>query len=176
MSVLPDPNLWKIRHLRGDMNSLPKLTTAVLAVIATGYWLTTSSLLGFQEPARKGQGVVLPPDNAPTQRPADAPFRILFVGYVRREKGVDTLLEACERLLGQVSRSLELSVVGARERDDRGAAGELLAKLDALGTRMPVRFEGHQAFGEPLQYPSSRLTTEANRDWQCNRPGFGRFY
>ena len=88
--------------------------------------------------------------SASRQRPADAPFRVLFVGYLRREKGVDTLFEACNRLRSRTTRPLELSVVGAKELEDRGMTDEVKRGLKALEGRMSVRFEGHQAFGPPL--------------------------
>jgi glycosyltransferase involved in cell wall biosynthesis len=83
------------------------------------------------------------------ERPAGAPFRILFVGYLRREKGIDTLLESCERLAAQ-GRSFELSVVGATEVEDQGMSEHIRSKVRELGQRVPVRFEGHRAFGPAL--------------------------
>ncbi len=88
--------------------------------------------------------------SVPRTRPTDGPFRMLFVGYLRHEKGVGTLLEACERLLQTVKRPLELSVVGASHSEDRGVTDQLRAGLEALKGRMTVRFEGHKAFGRDL--------------------------
>ena len=55
------------------MKSLPKFTASVIALVAAVYWLTGTSLPGFQEPAGKGQGTVLKPDDTPKDRSAEAP-------------------------------------------------------------------------------------------------------
>jgi hypothetical protein len=75
ISVLPDPNLWKIRHLRGDMKSLPRFTPFVVAVIAAVFGWAGTSLFGVQPPQGQGQGkgTVLLPENSEKERPSDAP-------------------------------------------------------------------------------------------------------
>ncbi len=55
------------------MKSLPKFTASVIALVAAVYWLAGTSLLGFQEPAGKGKGTVLKPDDTPKDRSAEAP-------------------------------------------------------------------------------------------------------
>lgn len=88
--------------------------------------------------------------SVPRTRPTGGPFRMLFVGYLRHEKGVGTLLEACERLLKNSTRPLELAVVGASHSEDRGVTQALKSGLDALSSRMSVSFLGHKAFGPDL--------------------------
>ena len=55
------------------MKSLPKFTGSAIALVAAVYWLTGTSLLGFQQPVGKGQVTVLKPDSVPRERSADAP-------------------------------------------------------------------------------------------------------
>ncbi|MFT3837800.1 MAG: glycosyltransferase family 4 protein [Myxococcaceae bacterium] len=88
--------------------------------------------------------------SVPRQRPPEAPFRILFVGYLRHEKGIGVLLDACKRLAGRTSRKLELVVVGAQHSEDRGVTADVQRGLKALEGSVDVRFEGHLPFGPKL--------------------------
>jgi glycosyltransferase involved in cell wall biosynthesis len=75
-----------------------------------------------------------------------AVVRILFVGYIRQEKGVEYLLEALPRL--RTARPWELEIVGP----DEGLAYR--KRLDAVvqeqGLADRVRFVGYVAYGEPM--------------------------
>lgn len=86
--------------------------------------------------------------SVPRQRPADAPFRVLYVGYMRHEKGTDLLVEAFDHVL-DVWPNAELDVVGARDGGSGMAAGFERA-LTALGRKGTVRFLGHRNFGPDL--------------------------
>src|SRR5262249_26137255 len=79
-------------------------------------------------------------------RPAGR-FRVLFVGYLRPEKGVDTLVDAFERLLA-AGVDAELQVVGARDAAEHGVTADLLARLAELSSR--VLWSGHLPVGPPL--------------------------
>jgi len=79
-------------------------------------------------------------------RPPGAPFRVLFVGFLRPEKGFDVLLAAFERLLAEVPDA-ELMVVGGAGAVDR-VSGPLRAALDRLGPRATLA--GHAEFGPAL--------------------------
>jgi glycosyltransferase involved in cell wall biosynthesis len=83
------------------------------------------------------------------RRPADAPFRVLYVGYLRHEKGTDVLVEAFGRVLDSLGDA-ELEVVGARDAASQGMAGGIEEALAALGRKGTVRFLGHRNFGPEL--------------------------
>ncbi|HEV2971458.1 MAG TPA: glycosyltransferase family 4 protein, partial [Pirellulales bacterium] len=87
--------------------------------------------------------------SVPRRRPLNAPFRILFVGFLRHEKGVDTLLSAFRRVLTQIPDA-ELEIVGGRDSVDHGVAGQLLRELDELSRRATVVHHGHLSFGPQL--------------------------
>ena len=55
------------------MKSLPKFTASALTLVAAVYWLTGTTLLGFQAPAGKGKGTVLRPDDSSKEGSVDAP-------------------------------------------------------------------------------------------------------
>jgi glycosyltransferase involved in cell wall biosynthesis len=82
-------------------------------------------------------------------RSDDAPFRVLFVGNFRREKGIDTLLDAFGQLLQHVPDA-ELDIVGTPHTVDREVSSEIEKGLKALEAKAVVRFLGHRAFGPEL--------------------------
>lgn len=82
-------------------------------------------------------------------RPAGAPFRVLFVGYLRPEKGLDVLMAAYARLCDDLPGS-ELVIVGQQDLDEGGAAREFAAAVAALGARGRVTLRGHLPFGPAL--------------------------
>ncbi|MBX7167439.1 MAG: glycosyltransferase family 4 protein [Pirellulales bacterium] len=87
--------------------------------------------------------------SVPRSRPADAPFRVLFVGYLRHEKGIDTLFAAFEKLLDEVPTA-ELFFVGSQNMEDRGMTEDLQRSLARLQGRATVGFLGHREFGPEL--------------------------
>lgn len=87
--------------------------------------------------------------SVPRQRPANAPFRVLYVGYMRRAKGIDTLIEAFDQVLDQIPAA-ELVVVGPRDIVDHGMTEFLEQRLGQLAGRGTVRRVGHLQFGPEL--------------------------
>jgi glycosyltransferase involved in cell wall biosynthesis len=81
------------------------------------------------------------------KRPANAPFRILFAGYLRRWKGIDVLLCAFERLLKEIPTA-ELHIAGQSDFNEQATAESLAAQIQALGPS--VRVLGHLPFGPEL--------------------------
>ncbi len=85
------------------------------------------------------------------RRPAPGegePFRILFVGYLRHEKGIDVLFRAFLHLLRDVPA--ELVLVGEREIRDHGMAALLAEGLKKSEGRGTVTFKGPIPFGPEL--------------------------
>ena len=72
--------------------------------------------------------------------------RILFVGFVRPEKGIEYLLEALSQL--KASMNWELEIVGPREYPEYSEKlGQIVA---ALGIGNRIRWTGYVPNGEPL--------------------------
>jgi glycosyltransferase involved in cell wall biosynthesis len=88
-------------------------------------------------------------DSVKRQRPADAPFRVLFVGYFRPEKGIDVLLKAFARVLAKIPNA-ELALAGAQDLVEGGAAQEAEAALAQLSARATVVRYGALPFGPRL--------------------------
>ena len=82
-------------------------------------------------------------------RPADAPPRLLFVGFLRPEKGLDVLLRAYEELLRSCP-TLELEIVGDTDLGEAGAAIALRAEVARLAGTATVRLRGAIPFGPEL--------------------------
>ncbi|HEX3999282.1 MAG TPA: glycosyltransferase family 4 protein [Pirellulales bacterium] len=87
--------------------------------------------------------------SASRSRPADAPWRVLYVGYVRHEKGTDLLVDAFSRVLDAMPHA-ELEVVAGRDEAGRGMAAGFEKSLTALEKKGTVRFLGHRNFGPDL--------------------------
>lgn len=87
--------------------------------------------------------------SVPRSRSADAPFRVLFVGYLRHEKGIDTLFQAFEQLLGEVPNA-ELCFVGSQNMEDRGMTEDVAREVRRLQEKASVQFLGHREFGKDL--------------------------
>ena len=87
--------------------------------------------------------------SASRRRPADAPWRVLYVGYVRHEKGTDLLIDAFSRVLNTIPDA-ELEVVAGRDEAGRGMAAGFESALAALERKGTVRFLGHRNFGPEL--------------------------
>jgi len=87
--------------------------------------------------------------SVPRSRPANAPFRVLFVGYLRHEKGIDTLFEAFDRLLDHLPDA-QLCFVGSQNMEDRGMTEDVAEWVRRLQERGTVEFLGHREFGPEL--------------------------
>ncbi len=73
-------------------------------------------------------------------------IRILFVGYIRPEKGIEYLLDAVSQL--PISQSWELHIVGPSDFPDyRRQLDDLVA---SLGIGEQVFWTGYSSYGEPL--------------------------
>lgn len=83
-------------------------------------------------------------------RRPDAPFRVLFIGYFRPEKGLDVLVDAFERVL-EVQPRAELVVIGARDAVEDGAARELMERIERVGRKGRIDLVGHVPFPEIFQ-------------------------
>lgn len=83
------------------------------------------------------------------QRPEGAPFRVLYAGYLRPEKGIDTLLAAFEQVLDEVPEA-ELHIVGPEVPRKEAVADALFEVMERLQERATVRFLGHQPYGPAL--------------------------
>lgn len=83
------------------------------------------------------------------ERPAAAPWRVLFVGFLRHEKGIDVLLEAFERFLVD-KPDAELEIVGATDLQDHGVGAQIQKAVDRIGRRASIRMAGHAPFGPEL--------------------------
>lgn len=100
-------------------------------------------------------------DSVGRTRPADAPPRVLFVGYLRGWKGLDTLLSAYELLL-DLEPEAEIVIVGPGSLDEVVPAG-LLARVRRRGRVItrgsigfgPALFEEY-ADADALALPSRR--------------------
>lgn len=79
-------------------------------------------------------------------RPASAPFRALFCGYLRPEKGLDTLIAAYQRLVREVPDA-ELVIIGDQDLSEGGAVAELRRQLSGGHN---VHLKGLLPFGPKL--------------------------
>jgi glycosyltransferase involved in cell wall biosynthesis len=82
-------------------------------------------------------------------RPADAPFRILFVGYLRHWKGVDVLCDAIEEVSERLP-DVELVFVGAKDSSGPDVEAPLRRQIENLSRKNSIRFLGHREFGPEL--------------------------
>jgi glycosyltransferase involved in cell wall biosynthesis len=80
-------------------------------------------------------------------RPAGAPFRILFAGYLRPEKGIDTLLDAYRLVLRRLPEA-ELHLVGPGDLSTLGP--QVQAAVREAETMGKVVFQGATPFGPDL--------------------------
>jgi glycosyltransferase involved in cell wall biosynthesis len=81
------------------------------------------------------------------QRLGDPP-KILFVGYLRPEKGADVLCKAFEML--RAKRRLSWTIVGGTDRAQSDTERTIHAMLDASPYRADINFVGNLPFGEAL--------------------------
>jgi glycosyltransferase involved in cell wall biosynthesis len=87
--------------------------------------------------------------SVPRRRPVDAPPRVLFVGFLRHEKGIDTLLAAF-RLVQERWPTAELTIVGDTDTVDQGVADELAKAIATLPLPQAVSRLGQLSFGPEL--------------------------
>jgi glycosyltransferase involved in cell wall biosynthesis len=87
--------------------------------------------------------------SVPRQRPADAPFRILYVGYLRFAKGIDLLFDAFDQILDQIPNA-ELVIAGPIDVADGAMSGMLDERLAHLNRKGSVKRVGHLKFGPEL--------------------------
>ncbi len=88
-------------------------------------------------------------DSVKRTRPKDAPPRVLFVGYLRPEKGLQVLVEAFAQVRARLANA-ELVVVGDAGLTQARAQTELHERLRAWTAAGVVRCVGHTPFGREL--------------------------
>jgi glycosyltransferase involved in cell wall biosynthesis len=88
-------------------------------------------------------------DSVVRQRENDGRRRILFVGYLRPEKGIDTLLDAF-RIIRDRLPTAELHIIGGQDLQAGGAADELRAQLGGGDLGDSVCLFGGIPFGPEL--------------------------
>jgi len=88
-------------------------------------------------------------DSVARSRPRDSAFRILYVGYLRPEKGLDVLVDAYRALL-QTRPDAELHIVGSRGLSEAGAETDLRRALEDVSSRGNVVMHGQAHFGPEL--------------------------
>jgi glycosyltransferase involved in cell wall biosynthesis len=88
-------------------------------------------------------------DSIVRRRESDGRQRILFVGYLRPEKGIDTLIDAF-RLIRSELPTAELHVIGGQDLQAGGAAAELRSRLAGEDSAGSVRLFGRIPFGPEL--------------------------
>ena len=80
----------------------------------------------------------------------DKTFRILFVSYLRYEKGADILLEAFEKV-SKIIPDVELEIIGPKNVIEKGVDKTLREKLDLLLKKnLKIRLSRYVAFGKEL--------------------------
>ncbi len=89
------------------------------------------------------QHEMVPKDNLDLHDPP----RILFVGYLRPEKGVDILLDAFDKL--RATRKLSLTIVGGSDRAT-GAGQEIIDRIKTSPYHEDIHLKGMIDFGEEL--------------------------
>lgn len=87
--------------------------------------------------------------NTPRRRPIESRQRVIFVGYLRPEKGIDVLLQAVRALIDR-GLDLELELVGASPAEERGVAADVADDLRWLREQGRLRFAGPRPFGPEL--------------------------
>ena len=87
--------------------------------------------------------------SVPRRRPPDAPFRVLYIGYLRMAKGIDTLFAAFDQVLDRIPNA-ELVIVGVPLVVDDGVESVVREGLAHLARKGTVRQVGHVNFGPEL--------------------------
>ena len=75
------------------------------------------------------------------------PPKLLFVGYLRHEKGIDDLLDAFEQI--RAKRPLKLTLVGGSDKSS-GAEAAARERIQSSPFRDDITLAGMLDFGEPL--------------------------
>ncbi len=99
--------------------------------------------------ARQGELLFIPTFGekdllAPEARPLHTPARLLYVGQLRREKGLPILFEALQHLLAS-GLDVQLALAGVGPHQE-----ELKAEANRLGLACQVTFLGHIRHGQAL--------------------------
>lgn len=111
-------------------------------------------LAQYGQPGR-GQWVISSALEAPEmgsmsrRRPDDGVFRLLFVGYLRHEKGCDVLLKALTKVVRQKPK-VELWVVGGRDKVSSGVEDDIKALIEAHDLESKIQFKDSVPFGPEL--------------------------
>jgi glycosyltransferase involved in cell wall biosynthesis len=87
--------------------------------------------------------------SVPRKRSQPDQFRILYVGYIRPQKGLEVLL-AAHRLVQEDLPGAELCIVGGRDMPANAQTDGLLCKLEELRRTHALIFAGHVPFGPQL--------------------------
>jgi glycosyltransferase involved in cell wall biosynthesis len=88
-------------------------------------------------------------DSVQRTRPADAPPRILFVGFLRPEKGIDVLVEAFSMLRARMPHA-ELHFVGSQSFTAGSTSASFAASLQQWQAEGAAVFHGQVHFGPAL--------------------------
>jgi len=80
------------------------------------------------------------------ERPASAPFRVLFCGYLRPEKGLDTLVAAYREIVAALPDA-ELVIIGDQDLGEGGAVADLRRQTQGVGK---IELRGLLPFGPRL--------------------------
>jgi glycosyltransferase involved in cell wall biosynthesis len=83
------------------------------------------------------------------KRPAQAPFRVIYVGFLRRQKGIDILIKAFAGLQRQLPDA-ELHIVGEGDLLEQAAVKDLFAQIGDTKRPSAVSLLGHIPFGAGL--------------------------
>jgi len=118
---------WTLRHMHATVAVSPSLLADIQSFESTdGTVLGNIIDTDFFSPSGKGQ-----------KKSPDSPFRVLSVGLLTPEKGMDRVLEAFSLFSGAYGRSAELVILG-----DGPARASLERRASALGLSNICRFPG----------------------------------
>lgn len=135
-------------------------TDAVIAL--TERWAQVLRPLAAPSPVRVIPNASEHPCGRP-ERPTPPPFRVLFVGYVGRDKGVPELLRAAEALAQAGDEGYEYRLIGQPHTEEEGREARRLAER----TGAPVTFAGQlPSESLPAEYAAAHVLVLASH-WEC---------
>ena len=129
-----DAAAWRPSPLHARRLERPAKCTTCCDRVLAGWWSRRASTN-----ARCGRAASLGLSDPP---------RLLFVGYLRPEKGVDTLLDAFDSLHRR--RPLKLTLVGGVDKTATHAEAATRARIAASPYRRDIELRGIVEFGETL--------------------------